>query len=311
VTQWWDIYVQVPESMTDAISECLRSLGSAAVVIYDYAILAPQEATCIAEDPHAAGWTVLRGSLQTSNLLPSQFSRVQQCLVMWGQGRNPLPWKVYCRPLRDSGYLTQWQHFFQPLIIGEHLIVRPSWDTSPVPEGRPTLTLDPGLAFGTGTHPTTHMCLTLLTSYAPQYQGQALLDMGCGSGILSLAALKLGVRTAVGVDIDAQAVIVATHNAVLNTLQERAQFRQGSWEAGTGEYALITANIYLGPLIEMIHALARHLVPSGTLILSGIVEPQEAILISCLRAAGFTVRSRLVQEGWVALAVQRVERVHT
>ena len=217
--------------------------------------------------------------------------------------------QIYCRPLLDVDYLTQWQQFFQPRCIGERLMIRPPWDTSPVPATMACLTLNPGPAFGTGTHPSTHLCLLMLLQYAAQCQGSKLLDVGCGSGILSLAALQLGWQSAVGVDIDAQAIAVATHNAELNGLQDRAQFLHGSWQSVTGIFPCITANIYLGPLVEMLQPLTRYLAPGGTIILSGLLATQEATMRTAVQNAGLAVQARRGEEEWVALAVRRARDV--
>ena len=138
--------------------------------------------------------------------------------------KRPLPWALCCCRLNDQRYLTQWQDFFHPFWVtggplpDERLLIRPSWDTSPLPPDKACLTIDPGLAFGTGIHPTTRMCLDMLADHAAQHPGGDLLDAGCGSGILSLAALRLGFRTAVGVDVDPQAVAVAVDNAAAKRL---------------------------------------------------------------------------------------------
>jgi ribosomal protein L11 methyltransferase len=209
----------------------------------------------------------------------------------------------------DVDYLTQWQQFFQPLCIGERLIIRPPWDTSPLPATMACLTLNPGPAFGTGTHPSTHLCLLMLLQYAAQYQGSRLLDVGCGSGILSLAALRLGWQCAVGVDIDAQAITVATHNAGLNGLQDRAQFLHGSWQSATGAFPCIIANVYLGPLVEMLPPLTRYLNPGGTIVLSGLLASQEATMRTVIQNTGLAVQARRVEQEWVALAVRRASDV--
>jgi len=213
--------------------------------------------------------------------------------------------QLYCRPLPDVDYLTHWQQFFQPLYIEERLMIRPPWDTSPIPSHMACLTLNPGPAFGTGTHPSTHLCLTMLVQFAARYQGSTLLDIGCGSGILSLAALQLGWQRAVGVDLDAQAIAVAMHNTALNALEERVQFLHGSWQVVTGQFPCITANIYLGPLVEMLQPLTRYLAPGGTIILSGLLASQETTMRIAVESAGLTVQVRLLEEGWVTLAIRR------
>jgi ribosomal protein L11 methyltransferase len=305
--QWWEIYIQVPESLSEAASEYLHDLGSTAVVFHEQAMLTPQHTVCIETQPAATAWTVLQGALPLDDTLPRHVAALQQWLSTYASETPDV--QLYCRPLLDVDYLTQWQQFFQPLCIGERLIIRPPWDTSPVAATTACLTLNPGPAFGTGTHPSTHLCLLMLLQYATEYQGSRLLDVGCGSGILSLAALQLGWQSAVGVDIDAQAIAVATHNADLNGLQDRAQFLQGSWQRVTGVFPCITANIYLGPLIEMLPPLTRYLAPGGTIIFSGLLAFQEATMRTAIQKAGLAVQTRRVEEEWIALAVRRAHEV--
>jgi len=144
----------------------------------------------------------------------------------------------------------------------------------------------------------------MLLQCAAHYRGCRLLDIGCGSGILSLAALQLGWQSAVGVDIDAQAIAVATHNAALNGLQDRVQFSHGSWSIVTGQFPCITANVYLGPLVEMLQPVTRHLAPGGTILLSGLLASQETAMRTAVQEAGLAVQTRREEDGWVALAVR-------
>jgi ribosomal protein L11 methyltransferase len=307
--QWWDIYVQVPEPMGETVSVYLQHLGSGGVVIHDSAVLSLQGEACLDTSPQASGWTVLYAALPADEALPIRVCALQQFLNTFPSNTPSLLWKLYCRPCPSVDYLTQWQRFFPPLYIEQRLVIRPPWDTSFVPSGIESLVLDPGQAFGTGLHPTTHMCLNMLVHLGALNPHGQLLDVGCGSGILSLAALKLGYDRALGVDIDAQVIPVAEHNAVLNGLQHRVQFRQGSVEAAAGKFAVITANIYLGPLVDMMPALVERLAPQGSILLAGILEHQEAALRAALHAAGLQVHARLVEEGWVALQGQHARIV--
>jgi len=305
--QWWDIYVRVPEHLGEAASEYLHDCGSTAVVFHEQAVIVPEHDPCVDTQGQTAEWTVLQAALPLDALLPTHVAALQAWIS--AHAREVPGLQLYCRPLPDVDYLTRWQQFFPPLCLGERLMVRPPWDASPVPPHMACLTLNPGPAFGTGTHPSTHMCLLMLIQLAAHYQGGVLLDIGCGSGILSLAALRLGWQRAVGVDVDAQAITVAAHNAELNHLQERVQFVHGSWNAVHDQFSCITANIYLGPLVEMLQPVARYLAPGGALLLSGLLVSQEATIGDAIASAGLAVQARLEEEGWMALAVRRAHEV--
>jgi ribosomal protein L11 methyltransferase len=307
--QWWEVYVQTPVSLSDVVSDYLHGCGSTAVVIHDAASLTPQQPCCVSSAPQVEGWTVLQGAFPADASLATRIESMQKLLRTLAQDSVALPCKLLCRPLLDTAFLTQWQQFFQPLWIGQRLCIRPPWETTPLPPQTACLTLEPGLAFGTGSHATTFLCLTLLLQWMPDESGGTLLDVGCGSGILSLAALTLGVHTAIGVDIDAQAVAVAQRNAELNGLQQRVRFLQGSWEVTAEQFDLITANIYLEPLVQMAPHLARRLQPYGTLIVSGILASQEAALHAALRSARLAVHQRLQEKEWIALAARHCSEI--
>jgi ribosomal protein L11 methyltransferase len=304
--EWWDIYAQVPEGMTDAVSAYLQHLGSSGVVIHDGAVLSPDGTLSASQQAGVSSWAVLYGAFPQDDALATRICALQQFLNTLPTRGPGQAWKLSCRLLQGHDYLTQWQHFFQPLYIGTRLVIRPSWDTTTLSPDVVSLVLDPGQAFGTGLHPSTHLCLCLLAQRLAENQEGRLLDVGCGSGILSLAALKLGLEAAVGVDIDAQAVRVAAQNAVLNDLQARAQFLPGSVDIVAGQFTLLTANIFLGPLVEMMDALVQRVVPQGWVILSGILAHQELALRAAMQAAGLEVQQRLEEAGWVALEGQRI-----
>ncbi|MGQ4809957.1 Ribosomal protein L11 methyltransferase [Candidatus Entotheonellaceae bacterium PAL068K] len=298
--QWWAVYVQVPEYADEMISGYLQDLGSPGVVIHEETVLSPGGDICLESRARGTGWTVLHGALPLDATLPVRLCALQQFLDTCPTHSSKPPWKLYGRLVQEA-YCTQWRHFFRPLQIAQRLVIRPPWDTTTVSLHMASLVLDPGLAFGTGLHPTTRLCLTLLAQGLTSEPGACLLDVGCGSGILSLAGLKLGMQAAVGVDIDAQAVQVARRNAALNALQDRAYFLQGSVAALRGRFDCIAANIYLEPLIHMMPAFARCLQPQGRVILSGVLVQQETALQASLQAVGLHVQQRAVEAEWLAL----------
>lgn len=299
--------MQVPVQASEMVSAFLHHLGSTAVVFHEPARLCPPQEPCVAPLPSGEPQVVLQGAFAADAGLLPRLLRLQVYLLEQAAGFAAAPWRLYCRPLRDQAYLTQWRDFFQPIDIEKRLRVRPPWDCRPVPATMACLTLEPGMAFGTGTHPTTRLALTLMARYVSGATPGRLLDVGCGSGILSLGALQLGVPSAFGVDVEAEAVTVARQNAELNGLQDRAAFQQGSWEMANGTYAVIVANIYLGPLVNMIHALRQRLQPQGVMILSGILTFQEMALRTALDTAHLAVVEALVEDNWVALAVRHQE----
>ena len=191
---------------------------------------------------------------------------------------------------------------FEPLRMGQRLWIVPSWHEAPDPDAV-NLLLDPGLAFGTGTHPTTALCLGWLD--AQDLAGRQVLDYGCGSGILAIAALKLGADTAVGVDIDPQALQASRDNAERNQIDEASLILDYPEKIGRGEFEIVVANILAGPLIDMASTIAARVRPAGQLALSGILAAQAESVLDAYRAQGILMDEPQEKEGWVLLTGRR------
>lgn len=192
--------------------------------------------------------------------------------------------------------LTQAQ--FDPICISERLWIVPSWHEAPNPEAI-NLILDPGMAFGTGSHPTTRLCLEWLEREVRG--GETVLDYGCGSGILAIAAARLGCASVTGVDIDPQAVIAANNNAEANNVT--ATFVDSA-ESLSGQFDLVVANILSNPLKILAAAICAHVQPGGKLALSGILVEQAEEIIDIYRPwLNLTIADQ--REGWVCLAGSR------
>ena len=203
------------------------------------------------------------------------------------------------RAVDDADWAESWRESYAPQRIGRVVII-PSWlDERPGPDEVP-LRLDPGMAFGTGLHPSTRGCLTLLQRLRPM--PSAVLDVGSGSGVLAIAALLLGAQRAVCLDTDPIAVEATQENAARNGLGERVDARLGTLPARAEErFPLICANLVAAVLIELSVPLAAHLAPGGTLIASGIVDARAADVEADLAAVGLDVSERLEDSGWVTL----------
>ena len=256
---------------------------------------------------YSRGSTVLQAAFGGHEPFLSRLGLLQRFMAAGAGSEENLSWALYCCRLSDLRYMSQWRDFFRAFWVDDRLLIRPSWDASPAPRDKMCLTLDPGLAFGTGAHPTTRMCLQMLADQAGRHDGGDLLDAGCGSGILSLAGLRLGLRAAVAVDLDPQAVAVAAENSAANGLLERVQFFTGWNDVVAGPFDVIVANIFLGPLVELMQTLRRCLKPGGTLIASGIIAPQEPALAASFKSVGLCVCSRMLLDGWVALAARSAQ----
>ncbi|HHU22716.1 MAG TPA: 50S ribosomal protein L11 methyltransferase [Clostridiales bacterium] len=203
----------------------------------------------------------------------------------------------------DSDWENNWKEFYRPMEIGHRLMVVPQWE-SPDTGDRIPLRLDPGLTFGTGSHATTRMCLCQVENHSGP--GKRVLDLGCGSGILSIAALLCGCREAVGCDIDPKTPDVAMSNAALNGIgPDRFQVYAGDILADEvlrarlgGVYDLVLANIVADVIIPLTAMVRRFLVPGGLFICSGIIEGRQDEVESALVAHGFEIVSRDCQEDW-------------
>jgi len=213
--------------------------------------------------------------------------------------------------LENKNWAAAWQERYQPIPVGDRLIVVPSWLENPIPERIP-IYIDPGMAFGSGTHETTRLSLALLEMSLTDKSHTELIDVGCGSGILSIAAAKLGVKRILGVDTDAEAVRVSRENAKKNNVNKTSNFHQGSVQELLSEKfslpraSLVIANI-IAPILEELfeEGLGEIVTSEGQLVLSGILEKQLPAILNCLEQSGFMFRKTLRQGEWAAVLADR------
>ncbi|MBE6838273.1 MAG: 50S ribosomal protein L11 methyltransferase [Ruminococcus sp.] len=213
--------------------------------------------------------------------------------------------------VNEEDWANNWKQYFKPLTVGEKLLIKPSWEDAAPDEKRIILEIDPASSFGTGQHHTTQLCLELLEKYLSD--GDRVLDLGCGSGILSIGAILLGASECTAVDIDANSVKIAEENAAKNNIStdiytaycgnviDDAELVK---KIGGG-YKIIVANIVADVLIAMSDIFADFLTDDGVLIMSGIITERKNEVIDAVKECGFTVLANAEKEGWAAVAMSR------
>ena len=203
----------------------------------------------------------------------------------------------------EEDWINNWKQYFKPIPVGQKLLIRPTWEEVKDSGGRTVLDLDPGLAFGTGTHETTRLCMELLEQYVRP--GMNVLDVGFGSGILSVAALLLGADKAVGVDIDELAVKTAVENAEINHVEDRFTGICGNLtDQVTGTYDIVVANIVADVIIMLTKDVEQFMKPDTVYLMSGIIDTREQDVLAAVEQH-FTIIDRKEEKGWVALSAKR------
>jgi ribosomal protein L11 methyltransferase len=216
-------------------------------------------------------------------------------------------------PLQENDWATSWQKYYKPLAVGERLYIVPEWERGrPIPEGKTPVWLNPGLTFGTGSHASTQLCLEGLEQTVRP--GDRVLDLGCGSGILSIAALCLGAHCAAAVDIDPKAVDVAYENAALNGIgKDRYRVRAGNVladhrlvdELAQEKYQIVLANIVADVIIPLSAFVDKFLAPGGTFLCSGIIDTRSQEVRAALERNGLSVAEKKEKNGWCAFLCRR------
>ncbi|VEG69250.1 50S ribosomal protein L11 methyltransferase [[Pasteurella] aerogenes] len=262
---WVQIRINSTNKKAESLSDYLESLGAVSVTFMD------SQDTPIFEP--LPGETRLWGNTDVVALFDAEtdMAKLVQQLQHAKQLHEGMAYKV--EQIEDKDWEREWMDNFHPMQFGRRLWICPSWRDVP-DENAVNVMLDPGLAFGTGTHPTTALCLEWLDSL--DLQGKTVIDFGCGSGILAIAALKLGAKSAVGIDIDPQAILASRNNAEQNGVADRLQLFLSDEKPADLKADVVVANILAGPLRELCPIISQLVNPQGDLGLSGILETQSA-----------------------------------
>ncbi|HYO49268.1 MAG TPA: 50S ribosomal protein L11 methyltransferase [Chloroflexia bacterium] len=307
---WLELSVETEPEAVESISELFARYGYNGGVVVEQPLVSPQA--------EAQDWEQLlqpaidptrpvsvRTYLACDEEAPQKQRQIEEAVWHLGQMRQVGPLRV--RECREEDWANAWKDYYGIQRMGERIVIKPSWLQYEPQEGDVILDLDPGMAFGTGLHPTTRLCLAALEEYVrPQMN---ILDLGTGSGILAIAAAKLGGPTSrvTALDTDLIAVEATQQNVERNALAGQIEVRQGSTLAaqGDGPYTLIVANILASVIIELARSLYELVEPGGTLITSGIFIDRGEKVVEALEKASLPVRERRQEGDWLCLVSVR------
>ncbi|MBF7082607.1 50S ribosomal protein L11 methyltransferase [Desulfallas sp. Bu1-1] len=305
MARWLEIFVFCSRETVEAVANIMNEAGSGGVVIEDPALIVEYLSKGNAETlspllkvpPERE--TVVKGyylcDCSVSDRLEEISRRLGELGVRWRTGE-----------VRDEDWVNSWRAYYKPLKVGKRLVVKPSWEDYTAGAGEIVIDMDPGMAFGCGTHETTAACLELLEELVRG--GEEVYDVGTGSGILAVAAALLGARRVTAVDIDELAVRTARENAERNGVSDRVAVVQGNLLnnlAGPGA-DLVVANIIADVIIRLAPGAAAALKPGGRLIASGIIRERAGEVCQALLCAGLEPERELAKGEWVALVNRKV-----
>ncbi len=301
---WLEVSLTVDGELAESVADVLARFAPNGVMTEQGVKFNDEE-----DEGTATGPITVRAYLEVNDQLEETRQKLEESLYFLGMIK-PLPTPVY-KQIADQNWMEAWKAHYKPILIGQRLLILPAWLESPEPKRIP-IKIDPGMAFGTGTHPTTQLCLELMEVSTDHRPLTTVIDVGCGSGILSIAALKLGASKVLGVDIDIESVKNSRENADTNGVGEELLLGQGSvTEVLSGSFQfksapLVVANI-LGPiLIRLFDAgLADLVEPNGEIILSGILDHQAESVIAAGEAKGLKRNDQRQIGDWVAISLKR------
>jgi ribosomal protein L11 methyltransferase len=303
---WLEVSLTVNGELAEAVADVLARFAYSGVMMEQGVKYTDEE-----DAGTPTGPITVRAYLEMNDQIEETRQKLEESLYYLGR-IQPLPAASY-KQIADQNWMEAWKQHYKPIIIGQRLAIIPAWMESPDPN-RIAIKIDPGMAFGTGTHPTTQLCLELMEKTILDLLSSnnefRMIDVGCGSGILSIAAIKLGAKSALGVDIDAGSIVNARENANSNHVGDELILNVGSvQEILDGKFVyrqapLVVANILAPVIIRLFDVgLAELLEENGAIILSGILQEQEQSVIKAAQAKGLKLHERKQMGDWVALAM--------
>ena len=308
--KWCEVSIQTTHEAVELIAEIFRDLGASGVVIedpelvndyitsgkWDYTdIPIATETEIVTEKAYLPVNGELEGRLQTFR---------QELKALEGRGVNIAPGTIETNELQDEDWSDTWKQYFHTEKPGERVVIKPTWESYEPEADEVVIELDPGAAFGTGTHATTSMCIRQLEKLVKP--GMNVFDVGTGSGILSIIAAKLGAQEIQAVDYDDSVLKIVEENLAQNKVQDIVSVAQSDLMQNIhGKAQLVIANIIADIIIRLFDQLDEHLEPGGTLLTSGIIEDRIEDVLAAAEAHGYAVAERMENKGWACITFRR------
>lgn len=308
--KWAEISIQTTHEATEAVADIFHSLGASGVVIEDPELVNSYRRSgtwdyCEIPEAEDTGTVTVKAYLPVDEALDDKLRLFEEKVDQLihhdiDKGRGLISW----REIQEEDWANSWKEYFYPMRIGEHIVVKPSWREYPATAADVVIEIDPGMAFGTGTHHTTAMGLRLLEDTVRV--GCRVFDIGTGSGILAVAAAKLGAGQVAAVDLDPLAVDVANANVAANGVVDRVTVSQGDLLSGlNGTADIIIANIIADVILRLLPDIPPRLANGGAFLAGGIIAERLGDVTAAMLAAGLTVERVLEESGWVTVLARR------
>jgi len=289
---WVELQVETHPSLAEAVSNFLMEQGSHGAVEEELpGALRPKRERIIAYFPKDGHFGSRRQKIRIYLLALRKLHRRS--------------FRFRTRIIKQEKWAEAWKSNFKPIHVTPHLVIKPPWEEHPTKKGEVVVEIDPAMAFGTGTHPTTQMCLRALERLIlSSPHSPSILDVGTGSGILAIASRKMGAKKGLAIDIDPSAIACARKNAAANNIDGGINFRIGSLGRLRGIFDIIVANLLSQELLGLAPSLVKRMSPEGALIISGLLRGQRKEVISVFAEQGLEVRRSLELKGWACLVLR-------
>lgn len=306
--KWIEVSVKTTTAAVEAVANVLYDAGVNGVAIED-----PRDLQLLAQgddawelvddtliDSYYEG-AVVKGYIPDSPEVAGQVDLIKKAVdLLPACGLDIGAGEVTMQPIDEEDWSEEWKKYFKPQKPGEKIVIKPTWEPYEKSEGEVILELDPGMAFGTGTHETTVLCLQELEKRVDH--STTVLDIGCGSGILAIAAALLGCKKAIGVDLDPMAVDISKRNAILNHVEQAVDIRHGNLMDVVEEKAeLMVSNIIAEIIVKMCQDVRQYIVPGGIWIASGIINEKIGVVQQAMTSAGLELMETRTMGDWAVI----------